>query len=644
MPSKLKLPGIAGALTALAPLAAAAAPLSAYGSLPVVEQVAISPDGARLALDFVKDDARKIVVQDLAAGKPVTGINAGPAKIRALLWAGNDHLIVVSSVTSGVFMTLTARSEWFTATDLNIQKKTLKPLLQDVDRAGNMIYRLPEVRIVGGVPQLFLVGSRFEGVNSYTTLFRVNLDLDKSYVVMDAPADLQTDYLVGSDGKPLALEQYDAPSRQWSLKLLDNGGWRQVQARTATLERPQLRGIGADGRSILIGEMEDKGYVIRELSLPDGRLGDPLPAPSNAVVLADPTTGRMTGTAAVDGEAVRFDFVDPQDQLRWRAVAAAFKGAPVTLVSESDDHQRVVVRTDSPTQGPAYALVDLAHGYVAPLGAEYPALSSADIAPRQPIRFKAADGLELTGYLTLPRGRDPRQLPLVVLPHGGPAARDEPGFDWWAEAIASGGYAVLQVNYRGSHGFGWPFESAGFGEWGGKMQSDLSDGVRWLAGQGMIDPARVCIVGGSYGGYAALAGVALQPGVYRCAVSVAGPSDLARLIGWEAERQGRQGLDATRYWDRYMGAKTPSDPHLRAISPADHADQVAAPVLLIHGKDDTVVPFEQSQIMLDALRKAGKSADLVVLNHEDHWLSQGATRLQMLQATMDFLQKNNPPG
>jgi dipeptidyl aminopeptidase/acylaminoacyl peptidase len=229
----------------------------------------------------------------------------------------------------------------------------------------------------------------------------------------------------------------------------------------------------------------------------------------------------------------------------------------------------------------------------------------------------------------------------VVLAHGGPAARDEPGFDWWAQAMASRGYAVLQVNYRGSDGFGPDFLQAGFGEWGRKMETDLSDGVRYLVSEGTVDPKRVCIAGASYGGYAALAGATLDTGVYRCAVDVAGISDPKGFLVWSKDRRN---VAALRYWDRYMGASGPDDPRLEAISPASHADRAAIPILIIHGRDDTVVPFAQSQLMADALRRAGKDAQFVALTHEDHWLSSGATRLQMLQATMDFLQKNNPPG
>jgi dipeptidyl aminopeptidase/acylaminoacyl peptidase len=224
------------------------------------------------------------------------------------------------------------------------------------------------------------------------------------------------------------------------------------------------------------------------------------------------------------------------------------------------------------------------------------------------------------------------------LPHGGPAAADTLDFDWWSQALAAQGYAVLQPNFRGST-LNSNFLEAGFGEWGRKMQTDLSDGVRYLAHQGIIDPKRVCIVGGSYGGYAALAGITIESGVYRCAVSVAGISDLRRF---RKRTLGSYGL-SQRYWDRFLGVADQNDPALTAISPIEHVAAVTVPVLLIHGRDDTVVPYEQSDVMLSALKRAGKPVTLVTMNHEDHWLSRSETRLQMLQATVDFLKANNPP-
>jgi dipeptidyl aminopeptidase/acylaminoacyl peptidase len=208
--------------------------------------------------------------------------------------------------------------------------------------------------------------------------------------------------------------------------------------------------------------------------------------------------------------------------------------------------------------------------------------------------------------------------------------------------MAAQGYAVLKPNFRGSTTT-QSFTTAGYGQWGRKMQTDLSDGVRYLAKEGIIDPARVCIVGASYGGYAALAGVTLDPGVYRCAVSVAGISDLKTMLQWEKRRESVGDHLGTRYWNRYMGVSGPDDPALDAISPIKHIDKVNVPVMLIHGRDDTVVAYEQSEIMLKALKKANKQVELVTMKKEDHWLSRSETRLLMLQSSMAFMKRNNPP-
>jgi dipeptidyl aminopeptidase/acylaminoacyl peptidase len=280
---------------------------------------------------------------------------------------------------------------------------------------------------------------------------------------------------------------------------------------------------------------------------------------------------------------------------------------------------------------------------VTTVGEAYTAIPADQVAPVALLTYRAADGLEIHAYLTTPRGRPVRDLPLVVLAHGGPASRDESGFDWWAQALASRGYAVLQANFRGSTGYGEAFMEAGYGEWGGKMQTDLSDGVRHLVEQGVADPRRVCIVGASYGGYAALAGPTLDPGVYRCAVSVAGVSDLRRMIAYAAVRGERRDNEAVRYWSRFMGGEGPGDRSLDARSPARLAQRADAPILLIHGRDDTVVPMEQSRAMADALKDAGKPYQLVELAGEDHWLSRAETRQRMLREAIGFLETHNPP-
>jgi dipeptidyl aminopeptidase/acylaminoacyl peptidase len=380
--------------------------------------------------------------------------------------------------------------------------------------------------------------------------------------------------------------------------------------------------------------------VWRLLSLKDGAMSPPM---AERKTLEHPiesrATNRMIGGVHVSDSA-EYVFFDPAIEQSWQAIVRAFPGERVRLESASSDFGKVIVRVEGERDGFGYQLVDLTNHRAEALGDIYEGVGKPFEVRR--ITYTAADGLMIPAYLTVPRGKPLQKLPLIVLPHGGPAVRDTADFDWWSQALADQGYAVLRPNYRGSD-LDRAFLTKGFGEWGRKMQTDLSDGVRYLAKEGLIDPARVCIVGASYGGYAALAGVSLDPGVYRCAVSVAGLSDLHRMLSWVNQRQWSAGANlAQRYWDRFMGASGPDDSALDEISPLQHVNAINAPVLLIHGKDDTVVPFEQSQVMYEALQRAKKDVQLVTLPKEDHWLSRGATRLQMLEASIAFLRAHNP--
>jgi dipeptidyl aminopeptidase/acylaminoacyl peptidase len=250
--------------------------------------------------------------------------------------------------------------------------------------------------------------------------------------------------------------------------------------------------------------------------------------------------------------------------------------------------------------------------------------------------------VQIQGVLTLPPGREAKALPVVVMPHGGPEAHDSLGvFDWWAQAFASRGYAVFQPNFRGSDGYGLDFRDAGFGQWGRKMQSDISDGLAELVREGVVDPKRACIVGASYGGYAALAGVTVQTGLYRCAVSYGGLSDLNYLLN-EHSDGGDDRNAGMRYLHKFLGVTDNDAAALRALSPARLANKADAPILLMHASEDTVVPVNQSREMATRLRQAGKSVEFVEVKGEDHWLSRDASRKAVLAATVAFVQTNNP--
>jgi dipeptidyl aminopeptidase/acylaminoacyl peptidase len=471
-------------------------------------------------------------------------------------------------------------------------------------------------------------------------LIRVDLLTRHSSVVMPGKVG-NLGWLVDDAGQIAAEEAYDERDRRWSILIRREGRMQEVAAGQEQIDVPRLLGWGPTADTLLLQKLEDGDPVWRLLSLKDGSIGPPM-AERKALEkpIEDSLTNRMIGGVHV-ADSEEYVFFDDGAQKSWKAILATFPGELVHLESASADFRRIIVRVEGQEDGYRYVLVDLNTQTAKPLGDVYDGVAKPFEVRR--ITYAAGDGLQIPAYLTLPRGKPPTNLPLIVLPHGGPAARDTADFNWWSQALAEQGYAVLQPNYRGS-ALSRGFMSKGFGEWGRKMQTDLSDGVRYLAKEGTVDPARVCIVGASYGGYAALAGAALDPGVYRCAVSVAGLSDLRRMLKWVNERQGgRPDNWAQRYWDRFMGVSGPGDAALDAISPLKHLGDIGIPILLIHGRDDTVVPLEQSQLMYDALKGARKDVQLVTLKGEDHWLSRSGTRLQMLQESVAFLHAHNPP-
>jgi dipeptidyl aminopeptidase/acylaminoacyl peptidase len=275
------------------------------------------------------------------------------------------------------------------------------------------------------------------------------------------------------------------------------------------------------------------------------------------------------------------------------------------------------------------------------LGQTRPSVSREHIAPVRIGEYQARDGLTIPMLLTATdKVFKAGNAPLIVMPHGGPAQHDTFGFDWQAQYFASRGYVVLQPQFRGSTGFGRSHEFAGRGEWGGKMQTDLDDGVDFLVEQGVADSRRVCIVGGSYGGYAALAAGAFTPDRYRCVVSFAGVSDLPEMLKDESRERGADHW-VVSYWADQFGSDEGKE-KLRSISPYFHAENFKAPVLLIHGRNDTVVPADQSMRMERALKRADKDVEFVLLKGEDHYYTNAETRIEALGLMSDFIEKHNP--
>ncbi|MBS0411489.1 MAG: S9 family peptidase [Proteobacteria bacterium] len=625
---------------------AAPPPLEAYAALPAMEQLTLSPSGERYAFIAKDGDARRLFVAG-ADNKPIDAVDVGDAKIVDVTWAGDDYVLVSTLATLNLGLDFTvSKHELEAVVVVNLKTHANFAVFQQQKAtvAGAVFGRFGARQVdgrwygyFGGVTYERDKGGSYLS-HTWPDLYRVDLETGDAHLLTRGQESLVS-WAVDAAGQVEARTLYDAMSGAWRVTALTPGG-RDLAKGVSPLVRPHI-GLGRKPDQILIGKPnEDGGYDYVEAPLAGGEatpLGDQDKFWGPA---SDPNTGVLVGEFD-HGDDMPTVFFDPTAQMKWRAASRAFPGYRTRIESWSSDFNRLVVFTDGKDDSGTYWLVDIAKRSASQLGRAYPGVKPADVGPVRMIDYQAGDGLALHGVLTLPPGREPKNLPLVVLPHGGPEDRDFPGFDWLAQAFAARGYAVFQPNFRGSSGYGQDFVRAGYGQWGRKMQTDVSDGVAELTRQGIADPHRACIVGWSYGGYAALAGVTVQQGLYRCAVSVAGVADLPSMLTYERDMTGGVGAKE-RYWKTFMGATSGSEAELKPLSPARRADRADAPILLIHGKEDTTVPVDQSQTMEKALRSAGKPVETVYLPGGDHQLSQAQTRLAMLQAAVAFVEKYDP--
>ena len=315
-----------------------------------------------------------------------------------------------------------------------------------------------------------------------------------------------------------------------------------------------------------------------------------------------------------------------------------FPGKSLVLQSLTRDKNRLVLFEESPTDPGRYYLFDRTRGSLTEFGAVNPSLEGVSLSKMSPVQYNARDGMVIHGYITLPidvhtndffAGRH-APLPFVIFPHGGPTARDSLGYDYMVQFLANRGYGVFQMNFRGSSGYGAAFEHAGYQSWGEAMQDDITDGVLWLIDRGFADPARICIFGGSYGGYAALMGAVKTPNLYACAASLNGVFDLVKFIKYASGTVGKVRVS-------HIGDARRDRRRLNLYSPARRAREIMIPVFLAHGDLDATVPVAQSKAMARALKKAGKQVSLLILEGSAHSLMTQTNRTLFLTQLEIFL-------
>jgi len=332
-------------------------------------------------------------------------------------------------------------------------------------------------------------------------------------------------------------------------------------------------------------------------------------------------------------DKLQHKFLNAETEALYGTLASHLPGYELILQAMTDDENVMVVAAISDrTQGTRY-LFDRKANRLTKLGEVAPWLPEDRMAAMTPISYQSRDGLTIHGYVTLPNGRTAKNLPLVVHPHGGPWARDSWGFDPEIQFLASRGYAVLQMNYRGSTGYGRRFWELAFKQWGRKMQDDISDGVLYLVKEGIVDPKRVCIYGGSYGGYATLAGLAFTPDLYACGVDYVGVSNLFTFMNtippyWELSRQMMYEMVGDPEKDKEL---------LRGASPALNADRIRAPLLVAQGARDPRVNIDESNQMVNALKARGIDVPYIVKQNEGHGFRNEENQFDFYEAMEKFL-------
>lgn len=622
-------------------------PLEAYGMLPSLERAAISASGRYYAVISADKDQRRLLILE-GKDRLLRSINLGTIKVRDLDWAGDEYVAVIATQTERMGLGFAAHKGEFAQVFIH-------SLLKDQDawvfekqtRIANAIFGRYGLRKIDGRWVGFFGGMAIEidnklRSNRTTTyrerVFKIDLDTQSDSLIDEEINDYRaySDWVLAENGKVAAKLNFHTENGKWEI---ESSNGKTITSGKIARGNLSLIALGENGDSIIFQQVDNDNdsQEIFEVPLSGGEKKRIFADRAIASWFIDKTTNRLLGYRRKNGHNRSVFLNDERNKLAAK-IRSAFRKVNVDIIDWNDAFTKVVVFTNGNGDSGTWWSIDLKAFKAELIGSSYPSIQNQQVGKITTFAYQAQDGLNLDGILTLPPGRKPENLPVMVFPHGGPHAHDEAEFNWWAQAFASRGYAVFQPNFRGSTNKGPQFRNASEGEWGRKMQTDISDGLQALANLGIVDANRACIMGGSYGGYAALASVTVQQGLYRCAISFAGVSDLSLLVETERKESGN-----SRGLRRALRAELGKGRDLKEVSPIKFADRADAPILLIHGNDDTVVNINQSKTMAHALRDSKKPFNFIKLKGEDHWLSTGDTRLKMLDAAVKFTLRHNPP-
>ena len=623
--------------------------LEAYSSLPTIHSISISPDGTRLALIRSEGASQALIVLDQTLS-PIAQVNVENLRPRDAYFASNDAIILLVSERQNVSTYQTSHGSRILG---DFEYSTAFGFVISENKATQLLSRNKLFLAQSGLGKV--VGISADGQHALMPafsdirpprydLYRTQLSSVRGSRYRAGTEDT-IDWFVDSEGAPIIREDYDSRRGVYEVFSYIDGKPKRIH-HVKGLGRPTsgVVGLTPNGGSLIYNRGKDEegaaGFFL--MSLSDGSIGEEVFADETAdITRILQTQNRVILGVEFAGMTPTFEFLDEHLNSRIQTLIRNLPNKDIAFVSWTADLTAFIVRLSGSDAAGDYFLFDTSSMSLSFLGTGRPNIPTEAIAPVEVFEYDARDGLPIEAVLTGAPAEGAEPKPLILLPHGGPASQDTIGFDWMAQYFASRGYAVLQPNFRGSTGYGRRFLEAGHGEWGGKMQDDLSDGVLALAETGRIDADRVCIIGASYGGYAALMGGATTPDLFKCVVAIAPVTDLKRMLREELTAGGHDS-PSLDYWKEQLGVERIGDRALNAVAPVRLAASFDDPVLLLHGEDDTVVPIKHSIEMERALKRAGKSVKFVKLKGEDHWLSRAETRTQLLREINDFLEAHLP--
>jgi dipeptidyl aminopeptidase/acylaminoacyl peptidase len=561
--------------------------------------ISLSPDGQHIAITVPQVDRTQLAVLRVADKGIVGKWDYGADRhIRNVFWANNERLMFGVSKKTGRFDFEVPSGNLF-ASNIDGSKR--------IDIPNGAYYQV--VSLTPEEPRTILVQRSVESA----FLFKMDVYTGRTSNVASAPVQ-QGGFLVDHAGNPRFAFGAMDDGRNVTYRR-DGDGWTLVHTSERNGATFQPLGFAADNRHVymLRGEQgKPESVVLLDMDTREEKVlsNNGTVDPSGYVWSADRTT--LLGVFYEDGLPY-WDWLEPDNEETkvYAGLVKAFDGKAVRFLRPSDDGRFLAMQVYSDRQPAEAYLFDRQTGQATYLSGSRDWIKADEMSPMKPFSFTSRDGLVLHGYITIPNGSDGKNLPMIVNPHGGPhGIRDDWGFNPEVQLLANRGYAVLQVNYRGSGGYGNAFIGKGYRHWGTSMQDDLTDAVKWAVDEGFANKDRICIYGASYGGYAALMSAVREPDLYRCVVGYVGVYDLD--VQYDADFAGQK---AGRNYLKDVYPTTREE--RQAQSPIYGVERLAAPVMLVHGEKDVRVPIKNLHLLIDRMEKAGKAPELVVIEKKE---------------------------